>query len=62
VLERFEHPVVSRGMQYEADALERIVASGSLAGAELPPHETVEIMETLDEIRRQIGLVYPSER
>jgi predicted dehydrogenase len=62
VVERFDQPVVSRGMQYEAEALERIVASGSLAGDELPPAETVAIMETLDEIRRQIGLVYPSER
>jgi predicted dehydrogenase len=60
-LERFDHPVESRGMQFEADALERLVASGSIAGSELPPDETVAIMETLDEVRRQIGLVYPSE-
>jgi predicted dehydrogenase len=62
VLERFDERVISRGMQFEGQALERIVASGSLAGDELPPAETVGIMETLDEIRRQIGLVYPAER
>jgi predicted dehydrogenase len=61
VLERFDQSVISRGMQYEAQALERIVAAGALSGAELPPAETVEIMETLDEIRRQIGLRYPGE-
>jgi predicted dehydrogenase len=62
VVERFDQPVISRGMQFEAQALEGIVAAGALGGDELPPAETVAIMETLDEIRRQIGLVYPSER
>jgi len=62
VLERYDEPVLSRGMQFEAMALERIVASGRLSGNELPPEETVGIMETLDEIRRQVGLRYPSDR
>jgi hypothetical protein len=62
VVEQYEQPVIRRGMQFEAIALEQIVAAGSLAGTELPPAETVKIMETLDEIRRQIGLTYPAER
>jgi predicted dehydrogenase len=61
VVEQYEHPVISRGMQFEAVALEEIVAAGALAGTELPPSETVAIMETLDEIRRQIGLTYAAE-
>ncbi|HEX4400958.1 MAG TPA: Gfo/Idh/MocA family oxidoreductase [Galbitalea sp.] len=61
VVERFNEDVVSRGMQFEAQALERIVASGALVGDELPSAETVAIMETLDEVRSQIGLVYPAE-
>ena len=61
VLEHFEQPVISRGMQFEAMALEEIVAAGALEGTALPPSETVAIMETLDEIRRQIGLTYPGE-
>jgi predicted dehydrogenase len=61
IIERFDETVVSRGMQYETWALERLVADGVIEGTELPPSETVAIMETLDEIRRQIGLVYPSE-
>jgi predicted dehydrogenase len=61
VVERFDQPVVSRGMQFEALALEEIVARRRLAGDELPPAESVQIMETLDEIRRQIGLRYPSD-
>lgn len=62
MVEHYDQPVLSRGMQFEALALEAIVADGRLAGDELPPEETVGIMETLDEIRRQIGLRYPSDR
>jgi predicted dehydrogenase len=62
VIERFDQDVVRRGMQYEGIALEDIVASGKLEGTELSPSETIEIMETLDEIRRQIGLRYPTEQ
>jgi len=61
VIERFDRPVPSRGMQYEAEALERIVASGALDGAELPVAETVAIMGMLDTIREQIALRYPGE-
>jgi len=61
VLERFEQEVPGRGMQFQADELERLVAAGELAGTILPPAETVAIMATLDEIRGQIGLRYPGE-
>ena len=61
VVERYESEVSNRGMQFQAAELERIVASGALAGDILPPSETVAIMASLDEIRAQIGLVYPGE-
>ena len=61
IVERYESSVSDRGMQYQAAELERIVAAGLLAGDMLPPRETVGIMTTLDEIRAQIGLVYPGE-
>lgn len=61
VLEHFDGTVEGRGMQFQADELERIVASGELAGTVLPPTESVAIMGTLDEIRAQIGLRYPGE-
>ncbi|MFS2281794.1 Gfo/Idh/MocA family oxidoreductase [Microbacterium sp. OR21] len=63
VLERYESQVEGRGMQYQALAAEGAVAAGDTAGAllPLPIAESVEIMGTLDEIRRQIGVVYPSE-
>ena len=61
VIERFEQEVPGRGMQFQADELERWVAAGEIAGTILSPEQTVAIMGTLDEIRSQIGLVYPGE-
>jgi predicted dehydrogenase len=62
VIERFE--VVDpngRGMHYQAAEAERLVAAGVLSGDVLSTDETIGIMGTLDEVRRQIGLVYPGE-
>jgi predicted dehydrogenase len=61
VVERFDDAVKNRGMQYQAWEAERLVAAGQLSGEILPTSETVAIMESLDEIRAQIGLVYPGE-
>ena len=61
VLEHFDGSVEGRGMQYQAAEIERIIASGELAGTALPPEESVAIMGSMDEIRRQIGLRYPGE-
>ncbi|PZQ89631.1 MAG: oxidoreductase [Leifsonia xyli] len=61
VLERFAQEVPGRGMQFQAAELERLVADGVTAGEILPPEETVAIVRTLDEVRRQIGLRYPGE-
>ncbi|MET4782694.1 Gfo/Idh/MocA family oxidoreductase [Glaciihabitans sp. UYNi722] len=61
VVERFEQPVRTRGMQFQAWEVERLVAAGLTEGTILPPSESLQIMETLDEIRRQIGLKYPQE-
>ncbi|MFB9309154.1 putative dehydrogenase [Agromyces hippuratus] len=61
LLEEYRSEVVGRGMQFQAEAVERLVAAGTLTGDLLPIDETVAIMASLDEIRRQIGLVYPGE-
>ena len=61
VREHYVSHVQGRGMQYQALAAERLVAAGNLVGDLLTIDETVDIMATLDEIRGQIGLVYPSE-
>jgi predicted dehydrogenase len=61
VIEEFDGRTEGRGMQFQAAQLERIVASGRLEDDILPPSQSVAIMESLDTIRAQIGLVYPSE-
>lgn len=61
VVESYESRTEGRGMQFQALAAERLVAEGNLTGDILPIDETVAIMGTLDEIRRQIGLSYPGE-
>lgn len=61
VIEEYETLIDGRGMQYEALAAEGAVAHGDPAGGvlALPIAESAAIMGTLDEIRRQIGVVYP---
>ena len=63
VFEEYTSDVAGRGMQYQAFAAEGAVAHGDPAGSTLalPVAESVAIMGTLDEIRRQIGVTYPSE-
>ncbi|WES64877.1 Gfo/Idh/MocA family oxidoreductase [Microbacter sp. GSS18] len=61
ILEEYRSDIAGRGMQFQALAAEEAVASGRFDSAELPLDETVAIMGTLDEIRRQIGVVYPGE-
>lgn len=62
VVERYDQPVNGRGMQYQAAELERLIRAGETAGTILPPGETVAIMAAMDEIRRQIGLSYESDK
>jgi predicted dehydrogenase len=59
VVEQYEHPVVGRGMQYQAWELERLVAAGVTGNDILSPSESVQVMEALDTVRGQIGLKYP---
>lgn len=63
VLEEYRSEVEGRGMQYQAFAAEGAALNGDPAGTvlALPVSESVAIMGTLDEIRRQIGVTYPEE-
>ena len=62
VIERFTEEVVSRGMQFQAVEAERLISAGLVRGTALPPSESVAIMETLDQIRAQIGVRFPDEQ
>ncbi|GIT79584.1 oxidoreductase [Leifsonia sp. LS1] len=58
VVERFEATVTGRGMQYQAQAIERLIAAGGVEDPRLPLSQSVEIMGSLDAIRERIGLHY----
>jgi predicted dehydrogenase len=61
VIEDFDGSVEGRGMQFQADEVERLIAAGLTEGTILPPAQSIEIMRTLDEVRAQIGLKYPGD-
>lgn len=61
VIEEIESATEGRGMRYQAAELERLAAAGLPSGEILPIEESVAIMGTLDAIRAQTGLTYPSE-
>ncbi|MFT2817018.1 Gfo/Idh/MocA family protein [Leifsonia sp. A12D58] len=61
ILESFSSDFVGRGMHFQAAEAQQLVSEGKTASEILSPAESVAIMETLDEIRAQIGLVYPGE-
>ena len=61
LIETFRSEVKGRGMHYQAAELERLAAAGSGSSPLMPVNESVAIMAALDEIRRQIGVRYPSE-
>jgi len=50
------------GLAYQAAHFATLLAEGRTESPLLPLDESLAIMQTLDEIRRQIGLVYPDER
>jgi predicted dehydrogenase len=59
VREDFTSQVDGRGMQLQALYAEELIAAGRTDGDLLGIEESVAIMGTLDEIRRQLGVVYP---
>lgn len=51
-----------RGMQFQAIELARLVDEGWSDDAALTPAASIAVMETMDEVRRQLGVVYPGGR
>jgi predicted dehydrogenase len=60
-VERFDVPHDGQGLRHQAAEVGRCLREGRTESEILSLDETVAIMETLDEVRRQIGLRYPSE-
>ncbi|MDR3069006.1 MAG: Gfo/Idh/MocA family oxidoreductase [Cellulomonas sp.] len=56
----FTQPV-DQGLQYEAAEVARCVADGRTASDRMTWQDTLDVLTTMDEVRRQIGVVYPGE-
>jgi hypothetical protein len=50
------------GYQFQLEAVTQSLQTGKLEHDIMPLDETLAIMQAMDEIRQQWGLVYPSER
>ncbi len=59
--ERREFPHEGNGLRHQAAEVGRCLAAGLTESPVLPLDETVAIMATLDEVRRQIGLRYAAD-
>jgi predicted dehydrogenase len=58
VLESYTPPEGGRGMEYEAAEVGRCLREGLTESPLMPLSDTLEVMATMNEIRRQIGLDY----
>lgn len=54
-------PTAGNGYHYEAEEVGRCLAAGRTESAVMPLRETLQIMRTMDELRRQWKLRYPME-
>jgi predicted dehydrogenase len=59
--ERVDVPTHGRGYHYEAAEVMRALRAGQIECPALPHAATIEILELLDETRRQIGVSYPGD-
>lgn len=50
------------GFEYQAAEVARCVSAGLLESAVMPWSATLEVMATMDEVRRRLGVVYPGEQ
>ena len=56
-----EYQFPGNGYQFEAIEAARCIRAGKTESEVMPLDETLRIMETMDEIRRQLGVTYPME-
>ncbi|MCP4299758.1 MAG: Gfo/Idh/MocA family oxidoreductase [Gammaproteobacteria bacterium] len=59
--ELIELPVAGNGYHYQVEEIARCMNAGKKQSVIMPLDETLQIMETMDEVRRQLGLCYPME-
>lgn len=59
--EEIEMPIEGNGYNFQAEEVAHCLAEGKTESEIMPLDETIQIMETADELRRQWGLRYPME-
>ena len=57
----YPNTYVGHGLREQAIEMARVVRAGLLQSPLMPWSETIAVMKTMDEIRKQIGLQYPFE-
>jgi hypothetical protein len=57
----YPYAYTGHGLREQAEAFKRLVVSGKTQSEILNWKDTVDIMESLDTVRAQIGLRYPFE-
>ena len=60
--QKFEFERVGRGFYWEADAVAVDIMKGRKEDERMPWTETIRVMELLDEVRRQGGVVFPQDK
>lgn len=59
VREDYASDIPGRGMQFQAQYAEGLIRAGRTDGDLLPFEESIAIMRVLDDVRAQLGVVYP---
>ncbi|GAA1983313.1 Gfo/Idh/MocA family oxidoreductase [Catenulispora subtropica] len=59
LVERVEAPFLAQGMVHEAIEAQRCIRAGLQQSPLAPWSETLAVMRTMDEVRAQVGVVYP---
>ena len=59
VIRNVEIPKQITGYEYEVYSCIRALESGALECPEMPHAETIHLMEVMDQLRRDWGMVYP---
>lgn len=62
LVERYDVPTQISGYEYEFLEAERCIRAGRWQSESMPLAETVYVMEVMDDLRAQWGMVYPQEK
>lgn len=61
-VQEFELPFEGNGYHYQAIAAAQAIRNGDTESSVMPLEETLTIMQTLDCVRDQVGMLYPMEK